>query len=149
MIRFLAKYYPYFLSILIIWIFYKFNNKFINLLNFGSLISSSMVVFSVLLGFLLTITTLLHTIDNTAMRTLKKTKQYGDLLHYLNYSIYFSLLISTTSLSIPILKSILLNLNVDIIFWSKYLMLFLILTTLILTIRFITVFISLMTSKLN
>lgn len=141
MIRFIVKYYPYALSVVVIYALYSLNSEYIGLLDFSSLINSSMVVFSVLLGFLLTITTLLHTIDNVAMNTLRKTHGYKDLLYYLNSSIIFSLIVSVISLCIPILKSIISSIDFLYITHFKYVVLFLIITALTLTIRFIYVFI--------
>ncbi|WP_420552405.1 hypothetical protein [Tenacibaculum aiptasiae] len=106
-----------------------------------------MVVFSVLLGFLLTITTLLHTIDNTAMQLIKNANsKYKILVHYLNYSIYSALVVSVISFTIPVFKSLVNNFSELIIDIFKYIILYLIFTSTILIIRFIIVFIKIMTT---
>ena len=101
-----------------------------------------MVVFSVLLGFLLTVITLLHTIDNSVMRAIKKTDKFDLLVHYLKSAIFSSLIVALLSLTIPIIRSIIENTNgYNLIENAKYIFLYLIFISVIYTIRFIYVFI--------
>jgi hypothetical protein len=115
----------------------------VNSIKFSELLNSTMVVFSVLFGFLLTVSTLLYTIDTKIMRDLRKTDGYKSLVHYLKVAIYGSLLIAIISLCVPLFKSTMnLNLQSELILYGKYLFLFLIFLSLILSIRFIHVFIN-------
>ncbi len=138
-----ATYYPYPLSIFIVSIIYWLDKDIVNSIKFSELLNSTMVVFSVLFGFLLTVSTLLYTIDTKIMKDLRKTDGYKSLVHYLKVAIYGSLLIAIISLCVPLFKSTMnLNLQSEFIFYGKYLFLFLIFLSLILSIRFIHVFIN-------
>jgi len=124
-------------------IIYSLDNDIVNSINFADLLNSTMVVFSVLFGFLLTVSTLLYTIDTKIMRDLRKTSGYLSLVHYLKVAIYASLLIAIISLCVPLFKnSMNLRIQTELIFYGKYLFLFLIFLSLILSIRFIHVFIN-------
>ena len=137
-----ATYYPYPLSFSIVLTIYLLDNDIMNSIKFSELLNSTMVVFSVLFGFLLTVSTLLYTIDTKIMRDLRKTEGYKSLVHYLKVAIYGSLLIAIISLCVPLFKSTMnLNLESEFIFYGKYLFLYLIFLSLILSIRFIHVFI--------
>ncbi|GAA3579692.1 hypothetical protein GCM10022395_30460 [Snuella lapsa] len=139
----LAKYYPYLISLIILIIIYKIDDKIINSINFSELMNSTMVVFSVLFGFLLTVSTLLYTIDTKIMRDLRKTTGYKSLVHYLKVAIYASLLIAVVSLCFPLFKnSLSLKIQSDIILYCKYIYLYLIFLSLIFSVRFIHVFIN-------
>lgn len=139
----IATYYPYPLSFFIVIIIYLLDNDIVNSIKFSELLNSTMVVFSVLFGFLLTVSTLLYTIDTKIMRDLRKTDGYKSLVHYLKVAIYGSLLIAIVSLCVPLFKSTMtLNLESEFIFYGKYIFLFLIFLSLILSIRFIHVFIN-------
>ena len=138
-----ATYYPYPLSFSIVLTIYLLDNDIVNSIKFSELLNSTMVVFSVLFGFLLTVSTLLYTIDTKIMRDLRKTDGYKSLVHYLKVAIYGSLLIAIISLCVPLFKSTMnLNLQSELILYGKYLFLFLIFLSLILSIRFIHVFIN-------
>ena len=142
MTNFLLKYYPTFTTFILIYIIWSFNNDVINVIDFNNLINSTMVVFSVLLGFLLTVITLLHTIDNSVMRAIKSTDKFDLLVYYLKSAIFSSLIVALLSLMIPIIKSLITNFNgYDLIILEKYFFLYLILVSVTLTIRFIYVFI--------
>ncbi len=136
-------YYPYPLSFSIVLTIYLLDNDIVNSIKFSELLNSTMVVFSVLFGFLLTVSTLLYTIDTKIMRDLRKTEGYKSLVHYLKVAIYGSLLIAIISLCVPLFNSTMnLNLESEFIFYGKYLFLYLIFLSLILSIRFINVFIN-------
>lgn len=139
----MAKYYPYPLSFFLVYLIYRINPNTVNSINFSELLNSTMVVFSVLFGFLLTVSTLLYTIDTKIMRELRKTNGYMSLLHYLKASIYASLIIAIISLCFPLFKNA-INLTAykELIQFGKYLFLSLIFLSLILSIRFIYVFIN-------
>ena len=139
----IATYYPYPVSFIIVLIIYLLDNDIVNSINFAELLNSTMVVFSVLFGFLLTVSTLLYTIDTKIMRDLRKTSGYLSLVHYLKVAIYASLLIAIISLCVPLFKnSMNLRIQTELIFYGKHLFLFLIFLSLILSIRFIHVFIN-------
>lgn len=131
------------MSFIIVYVIYLIDNDIVNSIKFAELLNSTMVVFSVLFGFLLTVSTLLYTIDTKIMRDLRKTSGYLSLVHYLKVAIYASLLIAIISLSVPLFKnSINLKTQTELIFYGKYFFLFLIFLSLILSIRFIYVFIN-------
>jgi hypothetical protein len=139
----IATYYPYPVSLFIVFIIYLLDNDIINSINFSELLNSTMVIFSVLFGFLLTVSTLLYTIDTKIMRELRKTRGYLSLVHYLKVAIYASLLIAVISLCVPLFKnSMNLRMQTELIYYGKYLFLFLIFLSLILSVRFIHVFIN-------
>lgn len=131
------------MSFIIVLAIYLIDNDIVNSINYAELLNSTMVVFSVLFGFLLTVSTLLYTIDTKIMRDLRKTSGYLSLVHYLKVAIYASLLIAIISLCVPLFKnSMNLRIQTELIFYGKYAFLFLIFLSLILSIRFIHVFIN-------
>ena len=133
------KYGPVTIALILVVLFYLVDPKFLQKINYKNFLSSTQVVFSVLLGFLLTVSTLLHTIDNRKMRLIKAANQYADLSKYLKYSIYLNFAITSLSLVIPLVKNSSLN-NPHISITVKYLFTFLVLYTLTSSIRFIRLF---------
>ncbi len=59
-------------------------------LNLNKFLELSITVFSILLGFLFTITTILHSVKNDKMEFIKKSGGIEDLNNTLKSSIYFS-----------------------------------------------------------
>lgn len=139
----IAKYYPYALSLFILICINKIFDNIIDSIDFSELMSSTMVVFSVLFGFLLTVSTLLYTIDTKTMRELRKTNGYKSLVQYLKVAIYASLSIAVVSLCFPLFKnSEIFKIQFEILFYLKNIYLYLVFLSLIFSIRFIYVFIN-------
>jgi hypothetical protein len=137
------KYYPLITSAILILAIFFIDKGLIKVINFNELINSTMIVFSVLLGFLLTVTTLMHTIDNDKMRALRQTGSYPHLIKYLNKAVYFALFTSIFSLFTPLLKRFIffrMTYDYDLIIIIKYLFVFLIILSVAYTFRFINLF---------
>jgi len=139
------KYLPVVLSLILsITFFWKYDhivdaNKLVN-----NLVDSSFVINGVLIGFLLTITTLLHTINTRRMAFVKDLGGFPKVVKYLNLAIYFNLFSITIYLFLPFFNFI------DVIKQSSLkdsIILFLILYTWLLNIRFTLIFISLIVDR--
>lgn len=108
------------------------------------LISSSFVVNGVLIGFLLTITTLLHTINTRRMKFVKSMGGYSRVVKYLNTAIYLNLVSITLYLVMPFF-GFAYNIFSDVC--RDGILLFLVLYTWFANIRFTLIFISLIVDK--
>ena len=145
---FLEKYGPITLSTLIA-LFLLFNAGALNMIDFAMLSDSSLIVFSVLLGFLLTVSTLLHTINNEVMRLIRSGNYYTRLSSYLNCSIRLSFFASLASLSAPIFKGALVGLALGpmpLLPYIKIAYLFLLFLAILSCYRFIRLFMKIMSS---
>jgi hypothetical protein len=137
------KYYPLVTSIITTISIFVIDRDLITAIKFGELINSTLIVFSVLLGFLLTVTTLMHTIDNEKMNTLRQTGNYLDLIGYLNKAVYSALFTSVFSLFKPLFEKFIYFTtiyNFDLKLVIKYLFVFLIILSISYTFRFINLF---------
>jgi hypothetical protein len=137
------KYYPLATSVILTISIFIIDKGLIRAINFNELINSTLIVFSVLLGFLLTVTTLMHTIDNEKMNALRTTGNYQDLIKYLNKAVYSALLTSIFSLFTPLLKTFVFfrtSYHYDLIIIIKYLFVLLIILSVAYTFRFINLF---------
>lgn len=97
-------YYPLVISFLLVTIILLFDKHIFTKLIASSFFDSTLIVFSVLLGFLLTVSTLMHTIENDIIRIFKKTNQYEKLMKFLAKSIYSSFVVTFLSLLLPLYK---------------------------------------------
>ena len=139
----IEKYYPLVLSILSCFSIFLIDKELIRVIKFGELINSTLIVFIVLLGFLLTVTTLMHTIDNKKMNALRQTGNYLDLIGYLNKAVYSSLFTSIFSLFKPLFEKFIFFTTIysfDLKLTIKYLFVFLIILSILYTFRFINLF---------
>lgn len=139
----IEKYYPLTISVILTVSIFIIDRGLIKAINFSELINSTLIVFSVLLGFLLTVTTLMHTIDNEKMNALRTTGNYKDLIKYLNKAVYSALFTSIFSLFTPLLKTFVFfrtPYDYDLIIIIKYLFAFLIILSVAYTFRFINLF---------
>lgn len=59
--------------------------------DYNSFYSTSLSIFSILIGFLLTVSTIINTLDNEAVDFIKKSEKYELFLNYLKNSIISSL----------------------------------------------------------
>jgi len=149
MLRFFEEKYPFIGSAVLLLILYFIEKDFVIKVNFQDLLNSSLVVFSVLLGFLLTVATILHTIDNPSINIIRQTKSYPRLMGFLNTAIYSSLIITILSLIIPLIKNIsLLGQNyIQLTNYLKLGYLFFILFTILVVFRFIRIFLIIISNK--
>lgn len=148
--KFIEQYYPLLLSFVGLVVMYLIDSSFLKRIDFKELIGSTLVVFSVILGFLLTITTLLHTIENKKMLIIKQTETYPRLVDFLKQAVYLSLIISFLSLIIPLFKNMNVNFKFEpklFVLCFKYIYLFLLFFTSFCTIRFINIFLSIISDK--
>lgn len=116
---FFEKNYPRLIAIILSFICYVFNEIF--LIDYQSFYDTSLSVFSILIGFLLTVSTILNSLDNEAVNFIKRSDKYDLFLEYLKKSIYTSLnsliLIIFFNLFKNELSSIILFVNSFLIFY--------------------------------
>lgn len=139
---FFEKYTPILLSLLSTSIFlacYKGLENPTKLIE--DLVDSSFVINGVLIGFLLTITTLLHSITTRRMGFVKSLGGYGRLIRYLNLSLYLNLISLTIYLFQPLINFVI---SVQLNLWIEGFLFFLILYTWTANVRFTLMFISLL-----
>ena len=86
--------------------------------------NASFSIFSILIGFLLTVSTIINTLDNEAIDFIKKSDKYSLFLKYLKNSIHSSLysliLIVSYILLKDVLKSIEIYVNSVLIYMVTY-----------------------------
>ena len=105
------------------------------------LISSSLTIFPVLLGFLLTILTIINAIDTRRMRFVKESGSYPLLIDYLRKSLILDILSITTCFIFPFLQF------TEITFFKQQvftILIFLFVYTWVSNIRFSIIFIKLL-----
>ncbi len=127
------KYYPFVLSIIITIIAYSYSAK----LDFQKLADSSLNLFSIVLGFLLTIVTIIKSLDNANIKLLKKHDSFKTLIKYLKTSINFCGITSVFSLLYAFLNG---GLNKYDLGYINLVLLFFIIYSILLSFRFIYVF---------
>lgn len=157
LLKLYEQFFPLIFSTVIISYLLLFDYSVINSISFSNLSNSIINVFSVLLGFLLTILTLINTIDNIKMRIIKETGHDVILMRYLKNAIYFSFIILVISLLLPILNIFVFQTSLfgytSLIqpakILTKYLYLFLLFYSLLSTYRFIKLFIKLISRPIN
>lgn len=88
--KFLNKILPITIPILITYLIYYLCTNTCIELKLNKFLELSITVFSILLGFLFTITTILHSVKNDKMEFIKKSGGMEDLNSTLKTSIYFS-----------------------------------------------------------
>jgi len=139
----LAKYYPYTLALILGGLFYHYQHRFTNLEEVvKKTLDAALTICGVLLGFLLTILTIISSIATRRMRFVKDSGAYPLLNFYLKSALYSNLITISFYFVLPFLSSIESILLKDII---NALLVFMITFTWISNIRFSSVFIHLMT----
>lgn len=132
---FIEKYYPLITSIILSTLSFTYGGLFC--FDYVNFYNTSLSVFSILIGFLLTVSTIINTLDNEAIDFIKKSEKFYLFLSYLKKSINTSLY----SLLIIILF-ILINKSFDkIIDYINTLIVFQIILALLNCFRFIKIFI--------
>lgn len=132
---FIEKYYPLITSIILSTLSFTYGGLLC--FDYVNFYNTSLSVFSILIGFLLTVSTIINTLDNEAIDFIKKSEKFYLFLSYLKKSINTSLY----SLLIIILF-ILINKSFDkIIDYINALIVFQIILALLNCFRFIKIFI--------
>lgn len=86
---FIEKYYPFIISLVVS--VFSFIYGEILCLDFDNFYNTSLSIFSILIGFLLTVSTIINTLDNDAIEFIKKSEKFYLFIDYLKKSIYASL----------------------------------------------------------
>ena len=82
---FLEKYYPFLISLILGFCAYYFRLDL--KLNYADFFNTSLSVFSILIGFLLTVATIIQSLDNEVIGFIKKSDKYFLFLNYLKNAI--------------------------------------------------------------
>ncbi len=85
----IEKYYPFIISIIISVLCFTYGE--ILCFDYNNFYNTSLSIFSILIGFLLTVSTLISTLDNEAITFIKKSEKYYLFIDYLKKSINTSL----------------------------------------------------------
>jgi len=142
--RNVERYYPFALAIIIAALFYCYQKKIDNVdETIKKLLDSALAICGALLGFLLTILTLINAIDTRRMRFVKSGGFYGQLITYLKIALFANLISISTYFFLPIVFSFkgISNMKDNV----YTLLVFIISFTWIANIRFTMIFIRLMT----
>ena len=86
---FVEKYYPALFSFIVCTSSFIIGEIFC--FDYDSFFNTSLSIFSILIGFLLTVSTIISTLDNEAIDFIKKSDKYYLFIKYLKKSIYSSL----------------------------------------------------------
>ena len=93
----LEKIYNFFISVLITFIIYVVSDNYCKNLNYQKFLELFITVFSIVVGFLLTISTLLHSLRNEKIDFIRRSggmKMLNNSLKYSIYSCFFAIIIS-------------------------------------------------------
>ena len=138
----LSKYYPYAIALILGGLFYCYQHKFTNLEDIiKKTLDAALTICGVLLGFLLTILTIISTIATRRMQFVKDSGGYPLLNYYLKTALYSNLITISFYFILPFLSTIESIVFKDII---NAVLVFMISFTWLTNIRFSSVFISLM-----
>lgn len=137
------KYYPYAVSLVIaaLIVFFKENIKNFNQI-FDQITTNALSVSGTLVGFFLTILTIINTITTRRMKFIKDSGSYPTLLHYLNVTIIWHLLVISVCLFLPLIRQI--DLFKTVSYYGKVTIIFTVLVSWLLGVRFTYIFIQLL-----
>ncbi len=139
----IAKIYPYVISLILGGLFYHYQHRFANLEEvIKKTLDAALTICGVLLGFLLTILTIISSVVTRRMQFVKDSGAYPLLNYYLKTALYSNLITISFYFILPFLSTIESTILKDII---NAVLVFMISFTWITNIRFSSVFISLMT----
>lgn len=135
---------PFLATIIVAGLFYYFQNKIPNVSEIiKKLLETSLAVCGALLGFLLTILTIINTIATRRMNFIKEAGKFGELNHYLKMALWFNLISISIYFIYPTLTSCI---NAEtFVHWSNSVLIWLVSYTWFLNIRFSLIFIKLLT----
>lgn len=138
--------YPLVMASVLGLLFFKWHHLFNDLEKLiGKLVDSSLIVSGTLLGFLLTITTIINTIETRRMRFIKDQGGYVDLMRYLRSAITLNIATVSMTIVLPFLYSV--NWSQELLVYLNSIQVFLISWAWISSIRFSSIFIRLLTDK--
>lgn len=141
--KFMGKIWPFILSILIAIIFFFLQNSFKEVDKvINKLIDSSMTVAGTLLGFLLTITTIINTIHTRRMNFIRESGNYPILHKYLNMAITLNIVNVSLVIIIPFAYGV--NLCHEVLRYFYSFQLWIVLWNWFANIRFTSVFVKLL-----
>lgn len=144
--NFLERYYPLILAIISIVVIYFFQNYITDFsILLPNIIQSSLTIAGTLLGFLLTILTIINTISTRRMQFVKDAGKYPTLVSFLNQAIFANISIIIFCFLFFFLDSN--KINVASIKVIDYCFIFIAILNILLTVRFAIIFISLMKDK--
>ncbi len=86
---FFEKYYPFIISIITCCVSYTIGEIFC--FEYDKFFNTSLSIFSILIGFLLTVSTIINSLDNEAIDFIKKSDKYHLFIDYLKKAIHTSL----------------------------------------------------------
>lgn len=86
---FIEKYYPFIISSILCLLSFTYGEIFC--FDYNNFYNTSLSIFSILIGFLLTVSTIINTLDNEAIQFIKKSEKFYLFIDYLKKSIYTSL----------------------------------------------------------
>lgn len=85
----IEKYYPILIAIILSLLCFIYGG--IICFDYSNFYNTSLSIFSILIGFLLTVSTIINTLDNEAINFIKKSNKYDLFIKYLKPAIYTSL----------------------------------------------------------
>ncbi|MBS0646417.1 MAG: hypothetical protein JSR97_07470 [Verrucomicrobia bacterium] len=140
------KYYPLAISALLTFLVYKYQ---VYLSDFKTLVpqiaQNSLTISGTLLGFLLTILTIVNTINTRRMQFVKDSGHFERLLNFLNVSIKANIVVIVLSFLVIFLNRDKIS---DTVFrYIDFCFIFITLFAIFLTVRFAIIFIQLLTDK--
>jgi hypothetical protein len=143
---YIEKYYPFTLALLLTFLVKEFQHF---LVDFAKLIPSiatnSLTISGTLLGFLLTILTIINTINTRRMQFVKDSGHFPRLVSFLNWAIKANILVVITSFLVIFLD----RGKIDLKYMNYYDLsfIFISLFAIFLTVRFAAIFIKLLADK--
>lgn len=144
---YLGRIWPLMISIIVVFCFYKLHSKITDINGImDKLLNTALTVSGTLLGFLLTIVTIITTIDTRRMRFVRQQGQaYTTLQGYLRWAIISNLCTIVVSFMSPVASSFEVLKNDTL--YIYYVDAFIIVYTLAASVRFTYVFINLLHDK--
>lgn len=104
---YIERYWPIVLAIVITLLFYQKLKSFNNIETvIGKFMDSSLSICGTMLGFLLTILTIINAIDTRRMRFVKESGNYDTLMHYLKLGLFMDFISITICFVAPAIFSI-------------------------------------------
>ena len=138
--------YPIVAAAIATWLFYRFYLVLKNPVGLlGEIVESALVVCGTLLGFLLTITTIINAINTRRMQFIKAQGGYSTLMQYLRLAILLNIITVSIAIITPLLYAI--HALEDYVAYCHAIQIFIISWTWIASIRFTIVFVRLLSDE--
>ncbi|HEX5002066.1 MAG TPA: hypothetical protein VFW78_06195 [Bacteroidia bacterium] len=144
--KYIEKYWPLVSSILICIVILNLSGQYLDINSIANALNQNTVSICVtLLGFFLTILTIIQAIDNSAMRYIREVKEMSRIYHYLKRAIQFNAIATLSCLILGILNTNLLGDNLQYIL--NIIFIFIVLMALSTSVRFVYIFLSIIKSE--